>query len=439
MKILFTLVILVFYAHAACAKILTATAQSSTSKLARADALKQLAESIQVSVSGSTMVENQLQNNEYTNSLSEQIKTTTDITLLGVELSEQQNETGFVVTARLNTQTSFFSYLQKIQLEYQTIQHLQSELEQTTNESQKLTLAYNSVNKLVAHLKDYLLAGMLADESGPNDWSANLKPNVVLLNKLQNYLFEIKNQTQNNPEIVATLLTLGIEQVGVLNCPIIANSGSRLVATHPLSNALQQKVGKGYNEESASYFLVSVATQLDKDNARITAFLVDKSGAIVQQQQAKFVVKLSDWQPQTPSSHSKLLVTQFSIDNLSEPIADTYTARVNERVSTAINSKQSFKQPSPCLPVHLVENQAIKNYYGVNHMATVNINAKIAHFFLRPDPKEHLFAMANIIYTEVDVQSGEELVRKMAEGKKFPVLDENEAILEAIDIGLKKL
>lgn len=439
MRVAIALFILVFYMQPLGAKILTATAQAPTSKLARADALKQLAESIQVSVSGSTLVENQLKNNEYTNSLSEQIKTSTDITLLGVELSEQQNELGYAVTARLNTQTSFFSYLQKIQLESQTIQNLQSEFERTTNESQKLTLAHDSVTKLVIHLKDYLLAGLLADESAPSDWSANLQREVVQLSKFQNYLFSTKNTPQANPQIVASLLALGVEKTGVLSCPILNHNGSKLGTSHPLSKALQLKVGKGYNEQSASYFLVSLVTSLDKNGAKVTAFLVDKNGAIVQQQKAIFMGQLSDWVTPPGSPQSKLLVTQFSMDDEPEIINSNYIARVKERVATVINEKHGYIQASPCLPIQLLENNVIKNYYGVNQIATVNINAKIGRFFLRPDPKEHLFALANITYTEVDVQSGEALVRKMTEGKKFPVLDEHEAILEAVSISLKKL
>jgi hypothetical protein len=237
---------------------------------------------------------------------------------------------------------------------------------------------------------------------------------------------------------VATLLTLGINDNEVLTCPIFAYDGSTLAASHPLFNALSKQLSNGYDEKTASYYLVSLASHLD-NNTMISAFLLDKNGSIVQQQKAKMFIEKSNWQNQSEATNTKLLIINFAVENFSDIAPDNYVSRVKERVLTALNSEQKYKQSSPCFPIHLFENQAIKNYYGVNKMATIDINAKIGRFILRPDPMEHLFAAANIIYSEIELQNGEELVRKMVEGKKFPILDENEAMLEAIDIGLKKL
>ncbi len=93
----------------------------------------------------------------------------------------------------------------------------------------------------------------------------------------------------------------------------------------------------------------------------------------------------------------------------------------------------------PCRPVAHLPLSALIYAYGAESLASINISASLSTFVLRPDPKEHEFALAKVTYQQQGLLDPEQVEHKAAVGKKFPVLEPNHALMNAVEIALKKL
>jgi len=416
---------------------------------ARAEALRQLAESIQVKVSSQTLVSSQFKDNVATQELVDSVKTSTDLTLLGAEVFVMKTKSGYRAEAQLDTEQSFNLYLTKIKAEQTLINSELKAFEQLTSDVDKFVRATKLISQLNFHIKDYLVATMLVvkpeikHETEQPKWLADLANKNTWLINLTQYLTKIKASTVTDIRLAALLLTEGIEQKKVYTCPIFKENGSWLKESNLLYYEINNSLPTISNDKNkAKYFLIGHLTTNEKGKTIVSYQLQDQSSNILQQTHVNMPLKKASWQTQPKQDNNVLLSIDYQLKDKSGKVLPTDITTQQQLYTLAQQSvlrNKSITKPEQCRSMSKLSLAALTNAYGTSDQISLKISAEISTFVLRPDPKEHEFALAKVTYQQVDLMNPNEINNKAAVGKKFPVLEPNNALLAAVEMAFKKL
>ncbi len=450
-SISFTFLVLSFIANDLFAAQLSAVATAENELDARAEALRQLAESIQVNVSSQTLVSSQFKDDVATQELVDTVKTSSDLTLLGAEVFVMKTKQGYRAEAQLDTEQSFNLYLTKIKAEQVLLDtQIASYKEQTTNLA-KFALANEITLQLSSHIKDYLVATMLAVKPDPKQgeqmkaptWLQDLASKNQWLITLNNFLDALATSDITDPKLGALMLVKGISQQGVFTCPIFQENGSWLSKNNVLSYEIDKKLTQpSLSKKQASFFLIGHANKSTSSGTTISYQLVDTNGQVQHENHINYMLNKPSWQSQPQIENAVLASIAFEFKDKAGnkiPSNITTTEQLYTLVEKNLLNKKQLITEDPCRPIKQLAPLALSNAYGTESLISINISGSLSTFVLRPDPKEHEFALAKVTYKQQNLFNTAQVENRTAVGKKFPVLDPNDALMNAVEIALKKL
>jgi len=416
---------------------------------ARAEALRQLAESIQVNVSSQTLVSSQFKDNVATQELVDSVKTSTNLTLLGAEVFVMKTKNGYRAEAQLDTEQSFNLYLTKIKAEQTLINSEIKAYELLTSAVDKYVHATKLISQLNIHITDYLVATMLAvkpkvdRETEQPKWLADLANKNTSLINLAQYLTKIKASTITDIKLAALLLTEGIEQEQVYTCPIFKENGSWLKESNLLYYEINNSLPTISNDKNkAKYFLIGNLTTNEQGKTTVSYQLQDQHSKVLQQTHVNIPLKKASWQTQAKQENNILLSIDYQLKDKSGkllPSDITTQQQLYTLAQQSVLKNKSITKSEPCRAMSKLSLSALTNAYGTSNQISLKISAEISTFVLRPDPKEHEFALAKVTYQQIDLMNPNDVKNKAAVGKKFPVLEPNDALLAAVEMAFKKL
>jgi hypothetical protein len=416
---------------------------------ARAESLRRLAESIQVKVSGETFVYSQFKDNKATQELADSLKTSTDLTLLGAEVFIMKTKQGYRAEAQLDTKKSFNLYLTKIKAEKQLLDNQISFFTEQKTDLAKFISANNLIPKLSSHIEDYFLATMLSAEPQQSEtskvpqWMSDLSNKSQSLLNISYYVKQISSASITDPQLAALLLVENIQQEDVYTCPILQENGSWL----NMNNRLNFEINKllplaTKSKEKAKYFLLGHATKAENQSTTISYQLVDVAGKSLKKNQVSFVLSNPTWQSQPKQKNAVLTSINYEFkDKTGNLLPENITTekQLYTLAEQNILANQTMVIAEPCRPVDGLSHSALANAYGATSFISIGIAGNLSTFTLRPDPKEHEFALAKVTFEETDLTGLAKISNKSVLGKKFPVLEPNTALISAIEIAFKKL
>ncbi|KGJ97235.1 hypothetical protein [Thalassotalea sp. ND16A] len=428
---------------------LSANATSESETDARAEALRRLAESIQVKVSGETLVTSQLKNNVATQELVDSVNTSTDLTLLGAEVFVMKTKQGYRAEAQIDTEHSFNLYLTKIKAEKQLLDSQITLYQQQKIDIAKFTLANDLMPKLSLHIKDYLIASMLAPKPKQTEqvktptWMADLSNKNQWLLSLNDYVKQLTDSVISDPKLAAFILVSGIELEGVYTCPMFQDNGSWLIEKNILSHEINQALPSvSQSKEQAQYFLIGHAVKTENQATFISYQLVDVNGAPIQKNAVNYVLTVDNWLTQPKKDDAVLTTIAYEFkDKEGKVIPENFTTekQLYTLAEKNILKSQSLVVEDPCRPIQQLSPSALTNAYGVGSVISITVAGNLSTFVLRPDPKEHEFVLAKVTYQQTDLSKPGQVQNKTSVGKKFPVLEPNDALIAAVETAFKKL
>ena len=425
---------------------LTAHAVSDNELDARAESLRRLAESIQVRVSGETLVLNQFKDNKATQELVDSVKTSTDLTLLGAEVFVTKTKDGYRAEAKIDTEKSFNLYLTRIEAEKKILDSQIIFFNQQETDLARLSSANELIPKLSSHIENYLLATMLSikpekgEATQSSQWMADLSNKSQSLLTMNEFVNKLAASKVTEPQLAALLLVRGINQENVYTCPIMKSNGSWLNQ----NNRLHLEISKllylsAQNKEKAQYFLIG---HTDKDTSSITYQLSDVYGKTLLKNQVNYLLPRPTWQKERTQKNAVLTLINYEFkDKSGKLIPENITTKkeIYSLIQQNVLNNQSLVMVDPCRPIEKLSHTAMSNAYGVSSFISMNISGSLSTFVLRPDPKEHEFALAKVTFQQTDLNEPSKMSNKNTVGKKFPVLEANNALISAVEIALKKL
>jgi len=416
---------------------------------ARAESLRRLAESIQVKVSGETLVFSQFKDNKATKELADSVKTSTNLTLLGAEVFVMKTKQGYRAEAQIDTEKSFNLYLTKIKAEKLILDNLIVFFKQQKTDLAKFTSANELIPKLSSHIEDYLLATMLSIKPQKEKakqipkWMTDLSEKSQSLLIMSDLVKHLASSTITEPQLAALLLVDGIEQENVYTCPIFQENGSWLNQNDMLNFEISKLIPSSTkNKEQAQYFLLGNAVKNDKKSTSISYQLIDVNGKSLQKNQVSYVLPRPTWQTQPMQINTVLASITYEFkDKIGNSIPENITTKkqLYTLVEQNILDNKSMVLADPCRPIGQLSHTALTNAYGVSSFISIAIAGNLSTFVLRPDPKEHEFALAKVTFQQTDLNKPNNMNNKNAVGKKFPVLDPNSALISAVEMAFKKL
>ena len=427
---------------------LSAYAVSDNELDARAESIRRLAESIQVKVSGETFVFSQFKDNKATQELVDSVKTSTDLTLLGVEVFLMKTKQGYRAEAQIDTEKSFNLYLTKIKAEKQLLDNKIVFFHQQKTKLGKFSYANELIPQLSAHLEDYLLATMLSVKPQINkiaqipQWMTDLSKKSQSLLVMSDFVKQLASSTITEPQLAALMLVNGIAHENVYICPILQTDGSWLQPNQRLHLEINKLLAlSAQSKETAQYFFIGHADKNEQNTSSISYQLFDTSGKALQKNQVNYSLTRPVWQTQPTRKNSVLTSIKYEFkDKTGKLIPENITTKkqLYTLVEQNILNENYLIVVDPCKPVSQLSPYALTNAYGVTSLISISIAGSLSTFTLRPDPKEHEFAQAKISYTKQDLNELNKIKNKTSLGKKFPVLTPESALISAVETALKK-
>jgi hypothetical protein len=428
---------------------LSAHATSDNELDARAESLRRLAESIQVNVSGETLISSQFKDNVATQELVDSVKTSTDLTLLGAEVNVMKTKEGYRAEAKIDTQQSFNLYLTKITAEKQLLDSKITLYKQQKSDLAKFPLANDLMLNLSLHIKDYLVATMLTVKPSKNEpvktplWMDDLSSKSQWLITLSDYINQLTSSTITKPKLAALMLVKDIKQENVYTCPIFQKNGSWLNENKSFNFEISKLLPlSSQSKEQAQYFLIGRAVEVNRKSTSISYQLFDVNGKAHQKNQVNYALSHPMWQKKPIQNDAVLTSIHYEFkDKVGNAIPENITTKkqLYTLVEKNILNNKTLVVEDPCRPIEQLSSAALTNAYGVSSFISIKVAGKLGTFVLRPDPKEHEFALAKVTFQQTDLNSQNNISNKSAVGKKFPVLEPNDALMLAVDVAFKKL
>lgn len=428
---------------------LSASATSENELEARAESLRRLAESIQVSVSGEAIVFTQFKDNEATQELVDSVKTSTNLTLLGVEVFVKKTKLGFRAEAQIDTEKSFNLYLTKIKAEKQILDNQIIYFRQQKTDLDKLVTAYELTPMLSSHIEDFLIATMLSVKSQKGEtkkipeWMADLSNKSQTLLSVKDFIKQLASSAITDSKVAALMLVNSITQKSVFTCPIFKKNGAWLAYNDPLNVEIRKLLtSPAQSKDKAQYFLIGHSDNNANPATSISYQLYDSSGEPLQKNQVNYLLSQPTWQTQPIQKNAVLTSINYEFkDTAGKLIPENITTekQLYTLVKQNILNNQSMVATDPCRPIEQFSNIALANAYGASSFLSMKIAGNLSTFVLRPDPKEHQFALAKVTFQQSDLTGQKVMSNRSAVGKKFPVLDANNALISAVEIAFKKL
>jgi len=456
--------------------VIQAHTTALTEHEARLQVFQQLTLQFQEVASKTSLIEAYQQDKDVSPQLVEKTLGLTTFKWQGVDVITHKVPEGFAATAALDY-TAMLSFQKELQESEPTIKEELVRYQQST-ELEKIRLAGQLITQLNQHLQQYVIFKTLTGIDNTqlnNDELSYLKSHTTTLYELTNFIETIKARTTHEPKVVAALLFSALQTnntpslQNIITCPIFSEEGSWLPLSKPIYREVNQLLNSSSNLTEPQYWLVAKAQtkplsstpQLSPKNnigntsagshspnsvppnsVAIEYQLIDRENNSLLKQTFNVIVDESSWEFHTPQLDSVLATIEYDFKNLKgEPILKSpeTSRQLYALLKQQLGNSKSVIEQDRCRSIAGLNSEAIIKTYGATELANIKISGQISTFTLRPDPKEHEFALVNITYTLKDLFNPQWESQRKFIGKQYPIGIEHEAFIAATNNAFRKL